>query len=317
MTKENKGLIISTAIVLIVAALMILTYHFSVFVPGKAENKLFGVNVSLKNEIKLNDAPTTGEYSIVLSRYEAVDGKNKKVGDVFYVKGTNGYTYSTDDDFGVIELYVGISITNRVSVQVLNARQTTDRVPLVYDFVSLRLQDVMLDNIETIQVSGGGLTAGATHSRTLVKSLVMLAVIEFKGVEPDPYEGWFEAGYQLEEEIDLTGTYLQYKRVVLSEAGVELGAIYVVKGEAVYHGTSSGSIEMHIGIDNDGKIIGYHFGLYQHTSGFRADVVDFLDNQVLNTNINTFDIVEGIETGASNSSNLIIRMLTELKGEVN
>ncbi|MFA5560153.1 MAG: hypothetical protein WC964_00090 [Acholeplasmataceae bacterium] len=316
MTRENRWLIINAAIILIVGALAVLAYHFLINIPSKPQNQLFGVKVTLTNKVELNAEPSSGEYALLIARYDAMDG-NRKIGDVFYAKGTNGYTYEVDDDFGVIELYIGIDTDGKVSVQVLNARQTRDRVPAIYDFVKLRLQDVGIENIEAISTAGGnGLVAGATHSRTLVKTLVTLAVNEYKGVEPDPYEDWFGEGYQLEEKVDLTGEYLQSKQVVKNSNGDIIGSIYVVEGKSVYHSSSEGTIRMHVGLDDDGKVIGYHFEVYEHTNGFRPDVIAYLNAEVLNTNINDFEEDEGISTGATNSSRLVIRMLTELKSEV-
>ncbi|MFA5560154.1 MAG: hypothetical protein WC964_00095 [Acholeplasmataceae bacterium] len=244
----------------------------------------------------------------VSSSIKALDKDNKEIGYVYVVNGTNGYGNMTI----VISVNMnGIIQSSEFTVMNQTLNQDATRANLA------RYNGTPITDLE----EPIGIIGGATVSFGTVKSMladvakVHVQVAE-DVTEPDPYEDWFGEGYQLEEKVDLTGEYLQAKQVVKNSNGDIIGSIYVVEGKSVYHSSSEGTIRMHVGLDNDGKVIGYHFEVYEHTNGFRPDVVAYLNAEVLNTNINDFEEDEGISTGATNSSRLVIRMLTELKSEV-
>jgi Na+-translocating ferredoxin:NAD+ oxidoreductase RnfG subunit len=299
-----------TMIALACGFLVGITYEIThpIIVENQKQAQLAAYEKVMPGIVDMEELTPTEKVSTVTASIKAKDSNGNYLGYVYVVNGTNGY--------GSMTIVVSVDLNGNIKASEFTVMNQT----LNQDVTRNNLARYNGVSIMTLE-EPAGIVGGATVSYGTIRQMFsdvarVHAQVAEDVVIVDPYETWFGEGYQLEEAETLTGDFLLNVRVVKNSAEETIGSVYALRGTAVYHSGNSGAIEIHIALDNDGVILGYKFEVYEHTSGFRIDVETYLNNEVVGININDFDDVEGIETGASNSSNLVIRMLTELKSEV-
>ncbi len=177
MKKQNLFLMINAVILLVISLGFLLAYQNAV--PRDPEDKLFSQMVTLEDEEILTNIPTIGFYSIVHKVQIAYNAQGDKVGTVYTVMAKNGYNFNSAEEFGYIELLVGIDLDNKVYVQPLKLEQTSTYVGGIQDYVYEYFQGFAFDYLLLIPVVNvGDLEAGATASQStgLVKTLVAMAI---------------------------------------------------------------------------------------------------------------------------------------------
>ncbi|MDO9629207.1 MAG: hypothetical protein Q7I99_04830 [Acholeplasmataceae bacterium] len=177
MKKQNLFLMINAVILMIISLGFIFMYQN--VVPRDPEDKLFGQMVTLEDDEVITNVPTIGHYTIVHKVQTAYNAKGTKVGTVYTVMAKNGYNFDPSNDFGYIELLVGIDLDNKVYVQPLKLEQTSTYVGGIQDYVYEYFQGFTFDYLLLIPVINvGDLEAGATASQStgLVKTLVAMAI---------------------------------------------------------------------------------------------------------------------------------------------
>ncbi|MBU1142441.1 MAG: hypothetical protein KKH92_02215 [Firmicutes bacterium] len=177
MKKQNLFLMMNAVILLVISLVFLFTYQNAI--PKDAEDKLFNQMVTLEDEEIITNVPTIGFYSIVHKVQTAYNAKGDKVGTVYTVMAKNGYKFNPADEFGYIELLVGIDLDNKVYVQPLKIEQTSTYVGGIQDYVYEYFQGFSFDYLLLIPVVNvGDLEAGATASQStgLVKTLVAMAI---------------------------------------------------------------------------------------------------------------------------------------------
>lgn len=177
MRKQNLYLGLNAVLFIIISILFLAYYQTSV--PKEPKDKLFGQMITLGEEQIITNLPTTGHFSVVHTVQIAKNNKGIEVGKVYHVIARNGYKLNEDDDFGYIELLVGIDKNQKVFVQAVSIRQTSTYVGGIQDYVYEYFQDIQFGDLILIPVINvGDLEAGATASEStaLVKSMIAMAI---------------------------------------------------------------------------------------------------------------------------------------------
>ena len=134
MSKQNLYLVINTFILLIAGLAFILVY--STVIPLEPKDRLFGEVVKLDDEMIINDIPITGHYENLHTVQNVYDLKGDKIGVVYHVFARNGFIESPADDFGHIELLVGIDLNDKAYVQIVELRQTSVYNVAIQDYIN-------------------------------------------------------------------------------------------------------------------------------------------------------------------------------------
>lgn len=180
MSKENLYLLINTIILLLVGLIVI--FVFSNYVPLEPKDKLFNQVVTLDEPIVLHDIPTIGHYEVVHSVQDVLNLQGDKIGVVYHVYARNGYIETPQDDFGYIELLVGITLDNEVYVEIVRLSQTVTYNVAIQDYVNQYYQGFSFSELVGIPVVNvEDLEAGVTASRSTgsIKNLVGMAIDEY------------------------------------------------------------------------------------------------------------------------------------------
>lgn len=177
MRKQNLFLGINAVILLMISILFLVFYQSSV--PKEPKDKLFGQMITLGEEQIITNLPTLGHFTVVHTVQTATNNKGQEVGKVYHVIARNGYKFDSEDDFGYIELLVGIDQNQKVYVQPLSIRQTSTYVGGIQDYVINYFQGIGFGDLILIPVINvGDLEAGATASEStgLVKNMIAMAI---------------------------------------------------------------------------------------------------------------------------------------------
>ena len=147
------------------------------------------------------------------------------------------------------------------------------------------------------------------------------AINNFNGMINDNYDGVTGVTYSndsvkeiLEEIIKLQGDIAPPK----PEEGITKleDNKYLVAKTAKYHNDSEGMIAFNFEVSNEGVLLSYEEVYYEHTPGFKQNVLDFLDDLVANnSNISNPTAVLGDfdgKTGSTNTTTVVLDMLNDL-----
>ncbi len=318
MKKQELWLLINTIIVLLVAFGFILIYSNAVV--KTPEDRLFGRVVELTNEAVVETLPNTNSYAVVHLSYDAVTRSGETVGKVYNLKIKNGYNFSSNENFGEIELLVGIGKDNLINVEIITLKQSSWTVKGIQRFVYDRYQDVLIAQVENVpayDAADPDAGATATDSTGAIRDLVKKAVqMHFGTFVDDPYIEFYGEDYILVEDTTFSGTLVTNKYTVEGQ-----GTVYLVTGSGEYYDGNEASITLHVLLDSDGEILALLLpdDGYGHTKGFRsrndAYLAEFIGltigqvEQVVNDN-------DDLTTGATNTKTLIEVLLRALVSEV-
>jgi len=317
MKKENIFLIMNALI--ITAAALILIFGVAPVVPDEPEDRLFGQAVELRDEKTIDELPSGSGFKILHKSYQAHDLSGDAVGTVYRVIARNSYRFDEDDDYGVIELLVGIQ-DEEVFVEVVEIRQTS-----MYSFYDgVNYQEV--EDIEVVNV--GDLEAGATASDSTgtVKDLVWLAVayhFDLETEEPfDLYDEFFGEDFgrsETDDEFEPT-EYVKAKETVYDTEDNVIGDLYELEGVGEYEGydgMTEGSMTIYVLLDDDNTILDIIAPEddYGHTLSFgqNGGVFDYIETFKGETIYDPDD--DDLTAGATWSKefvNVLIRDLSEV-----
>ncbi len=180
MSKENRYLLINTFVLLLLSLVVIFAY--STYMPLEPKDKLFNQVVTLDDAVVLHDIPTIGHYEVIHSIQNVFNLKGDKIGVVYHVYARNGYTETPQDDFGYIELLVGINLENEVYVEIVKLSQTSIYNVAIQDYINDYYQGFSFSELIGIPVVNvEDLEAGVTASRSTgsIKNLVAMAIDEY------------------------------------------------------------------------------------------------------------------------------------------
>ena len=259
-------------------------------------------------ELSIEQDPAT-----IISKVEGKDSSNAVLGYIYEAYTTN--------KFGYMRLVISIDASGTILGadfieinQTYNVEGTKTNLSL---YVGTKIADM---------APSGDLIAGATGSLTSLKALlsdVATAHANTVVAPDDPYEAWFGEGYVMDAEVDPTFTptaQVLSKYLVRNSNSEIIGAFYHLTGTGEYNSYDqySGTINLYIGLDVDGTILGIDLPKeeYGHTTStvFYGKVISYVAT-IVGDHIESFDGQDDLTAGASNSRTLVDSMLAELGGK--
>lgn len=180
--------------------------------------------------------------------------------------------------------------------------------------ISLKFLDKIVEQKLSIEEASLYSTdnTGATNTQSAIK-LMFKNLNDFVVLnEKDIYEVIYGAEVTLEE-TTLKNEYVSRNQNVLINGEV-VGTTSRAAIKAIYLGQNTGVIDFEFMLNNNREIIGYVIYEYNHTEGnFKGKSIEFLDSLVKNKVVvdNILEYNSDI-TGATNSKNAIVKLLTEL-----
>lgn len=175
MNKQTLFLIVNAVLITLLSIIFLVIYQN--VIPKTETDKLFGTVVVLGEAEVVTNIPAFGNYTIVHTKSEAFNQQGEKIGTVYNVKSV--YTYFNINDPGIIELVVGIDLDNKVTVQIVNIKQTPTYNSGIQQYVADYFQGFATDQVILIppmnlEEIGAGATASLSTAK--VKELVALAI---------------------------------------------------------------------------------------------------------------------------------------------
>lgn len=327
--KQNLWLLINTGIILVIAAIFLTLIE--TVVPKEPKDFLFGKVVELRNETDVEPAPSSGGYAIVDFKAEAYSGSTF-LGTVYNVKIKNSYTYSEDDDFGMIELLVAIDPAGQVSVQIVQLNQSDWTVKGIQRFISEKFQGITYTSVASIpSFDAADITAGvtATDSTSSIKAIIQKAIdIHFDLIIDDPLVTIYGEGYVISDDSTfIPSAFVMKREIVKNASNVDLGYIYTLTGAGDYDNgqelVTGHSITLKVAFNVDDEVLGIMIPaeLYGHTAGNRLTKIQNYTNLLVGKTASEFaaalanpgDIVSGV----TYTKDLVDILIDALVDEVN
>lgn len=249
--------------------------------------------------------------STITGKVKGFDAEENVIGFIYTAYATN--------KFGYMRLVVSVG-TNGV---ILGADFIEINQTYLVDGTRTNLSRYVGSEINEL-LPQGDLVSGATGSLdTVLRLLNDIAVAhantyEAPITEDGPYVEWFGAGYTMAPDTTFTPTDIVKAKEIVKNANNEvIGAFYHLEGTGVYNSDSgsSGTINLYLGVLNDGTIAGLSLPRdeYGHTSS--ALFYPRVNNYVQSLKGQSIDSFTGdVTSGATNSINLIDTMLEALGG---
>lgn len=327
--KQNRWLLINTGIILALAALFLVLIE--TVVPREPQDFLFGKVVELKNETDVERAPLTGGYAIVDYKTEAYSGSTF-LGTVYNVKIKNSYTYSEDDEFGMIELLVAIDPAGKVNVQIIQLNQSDWTVKGIQRYITETYQGIPYTSVASIApYDAADLTAGvtATDSTGSIKAIIQKAIdIHYDLIVDDPFVTIYGEGYVISNDTTFVPSSLVVKREIVKNASnVDIGYVYTLTGAGDYDNGQElvvgHTITLKFAFDVDDILLGVVIPeeLYGHTAGNRLTKIQSYVNLLVGKNATEFDAALAnpgdIVSGVTYTKDLVDILIDALVDEVN
>jgi hypothetical protein len=327
--KQNRWLLINTGIILALAALFLVLIE--TVVPREPQDFLFGKVVELKNETDVERAPLTGGYAIVDYKTEAYSGSTF-LGTVYNVKIKNSYTYSEDDEFGMIELLVAIDPAGKVNVQIVQLNQSDWTVKGIQRYITETYQGIPYTSVASIApYDAADLTAGvtATDSTGSIKAIIQKAIdIHYDLIVDDPFVTIYGEGYVISNDTTFVPSSLVVKREIVKNASnVDIGYVYTLTGAGDYDNGQElvvgHTITLKFAFDVDDILLGVVIPeeLYGHTAGNRLTKIQSYVNLLVGKNATEFDAALAnpgdIVSGVTYTKDLVDILIDALVDEVN
>ncbi|HOI85054.1 MAG TPA: hypothetical protein PLP48_03160 [Acholeplasmataceae bacterium] len=327
--KQNRWLLINTGIILALAALFLVLIE--TVVPREPQDFLFGKVVELKNETDVERAPLTGGYAIVDYKTEAYSGSTF-LGTVYNVKIKNSYTYSEDDEFGMIELLVAIDPAGKVNVQIVQLNQSDWTVKGIQRYITETYQGIPYTSVASIvPYDAADLTAGvtATDSTGSIKAIIQKAIdIHYDLIVDDPFVTIYGEGYVISNDTTFVPSSLVVKREIVKNASnVDIGYVYTLTGAGDYDNGQElvvgHTITLKFAFDVDDILLGVVIPeeLYGHTAGNRLTKIQSYVNLLVGKNATEFDAALAnpgdIVSGVTYTKDLVDILIDALVDEVN
>ncbi|RJX25151.1 MAG: hypothetical protein C4537_05125 [Acholeplasma sp.] len=326
LSKQNTWLLINTGILLVIAVIFILANES--IVPKEPKDFLFDRVIELRNETDVERALLSGGYAIVDYKVEAYAG-DTFLGTVYNVKVKNGYTYSDDYEFGMIELWVAIDPAGDVHVQVVELIQSDWTVKGIQNYIYQYYQGLPYAEVGNIpEYDAADLTAGATatDSTGTIQEIIQKAIdIHYDLIVDDPLVTLYGEGYVISDDETFVPTALVVNReIVKNSSNVDIGYVYTLTGAGDYDNgqevVTGHTITLKVAFDVDDQVIGVVIPeeLYGHTAGSRLTKIQNYADLLIGKTVSEFaaalsnpgDLVSGV-TYTKDLVDVLIEALVE------
>jgi hypothetical protein len=300
-------------------------------------DKLFDQKVLLDNEQKLSSIPymsaNSTNFEIVDKKWTVRDQNDKIIGHAYHAVIKNDFSLSGSGvDYGYIELLVGISLDNEVSVEYINIYQSQWALVGIQKYIQDNYDEINYQSVQTIPSFDADIVSGATENPATISTdaikTIVSSVIEmhYNISTEDPYETLFGTeNYEFTTDDTFVATTHILEKVLVSDGATDLGYIYSLTGSGPYQGGDDASIVMEIIFGTDDKIIGFVLpeDTYNHSGGsFKTKNETYLEDYI-GLSISEIQAVvdaqgsQDVTSGASNTRALIDELLEAFVSEVN
>ncbi len=175
MKKQNLWLLINAFILLTLSVIYLVVYQTTI--PKEPKDYLFSEVVELGEAEVVTPLPTIGYYTVIHTVQTATNRQGEVVGTVYHVITRNGFKIDPKDEFGYIDLLIGIDVNNKVWVQSVTINQTSTYVGGIQDYVYEYFQGIEFSDLILIPiVNVGDLESAASVSTGTVKSMVGMVI---------------------------------------------------------------------------------------------------------------------------------------------
>ncbi len=317
MKKQTLYLIIGASIMLIIGVAMSL--YITLSVDKEPKDLLFDQKIELKNNINVED-PSGSEYAIIDYKQYGVDEDGKTIGIVYNVKIKNGfYDSRTDNDYGYIELLVGIKDENTVSklndtmyVEIVTLEQTETYSPKIQAYINEYFQGINYQQIQKVPTYNAAPDAdiesgaSATTSTNAIKELLIRTFQDYQGIVVDPYIDIFGEGYSFLEDTTFTSTgSVTTKEEVLDASQSVVANRYLATGTNDY-----GSVTVAITIDENGEILFAEYTVLDQTQGLAQSKSNIA--LYIGTNVESLQLSGDIQAGATFTKTLTDDLISDI-----
>lgn len=262
---------------------------------------------------EFTEMSTTGDPDTIISKVEGRDQNGDVLGYIYVAFNTNKYGYMR------IITSVGLDGTI-LGAEFLEINQSLD-------VNSTRINLSLYEGLNITEAAPvGDMISGVTGSKnTLIDLMYDVRVAHEKlDIAPqDPFAGWYEGEFERAADDSFTAEGSVVSRQVVTDGDDQvIGHIYEVKKSSTYieGEPESKFITIHVGINVDNVIVGVLVpeDTYEHTKGYRNQMITFLENTYIGLNLSEVTVLgDGdLVAGATNSSRLINDMLVDLKDVV-
>lgn len=321
MRKENLWLLINTMILLLVGIIFVVVVQLRV--PKNPEDKIFNQTAVIRNETKVEGVPSGNSYSVIDYKAELQTKNGKFLATVYNVKIKNSYNFSSEYEFGTIELLVAVDENDKAHVEVVYLNQSDWTVKGIQKYIYEYYNGKTLAEIERIpEYDAADLNAGATavDSTGTIKDLVLKVMKLHLNIEEevaDPYVEIFGEGYTFENDANFAATEHVLSRELAKDAnGDVVGSLYKLNGENEnYKPGELNEITIYVALDTNNVVLGVVSpeDEYHHTGGgFRNQTLAFMETFV-GISLTSIDTNYDLIGASTNSQQLVLDLLLELK----
>jgi Na+-translocating ferredoxin:NAD+ oxidoreductase RnfG subunit len=257
---------------------------------------------------EFNELSLSGDPRTILSKIEGKNAQGDIIGYIYVAYGTN--------KFGSMRIIASIGQDGTIlGVDFIDILQT-------YNVNDTRTNLSRYQGRNIAEAAPiGDMISGVTGSRnTLIDLMGDIAIAHLRmDIAPtDPYAAWFDVDISRtnDSEFSPTGNVIS-RQIVKNEAEEIIAYIYEINRTGESYEGNTASITIHVGVDLNLDILGILIPeeTYNHTKGYRNQMIAFANSTYANTNISDIDtMVDGdLVAGATNSSRLISQMMEDLK----
>lgn len=229
---------------------------------------------------------------------------------VFKDELPHGYIYEVNgiNNFGSLKLLVGVDLNNQIfKIEELVLNQSLNYM----DRVNAGISHYLNSNID--EVIDASLGSTASVSITTINEMmrqVKLAHLEFEGLS-----SWKDdvfTNYEVLEVLDSTNNSIESIEVISDNQGYVYNN---VAATGLYNNFSPDklTISIDIAIDENGILLGYQFNIYEHTLGFQADVINYLNTFIGTSLLEVADTYIQPSEGSNYSKTLVHSILVIMK----
>ncbi len=258
------------------------------------------------------DLLSESDASTIVDKVAAFDENEEFIAFIFNAEKTNSY--------GELSMVVSIDADGKI----LGAEYLVLSQTLYLDRTASNLALYIGTNIMDL-TPNGDLQGGATYSKTTMIELLTDISVSFDSIEGDfgsnPMDEAFGSGWTSTNDDDFSAVNeVVAKSDIKNAEGTVVGYTYTLVGSSIYETGSSeeGQIQAVVTINTSNEIVMIELPASEYTQskGNRYTNVTTYAKTFIGVNLSDFNSDADLLTGSTNSSTLIVELLSALKGVV-
>lgn len=323
-TKENKSLIINAAILLLIGGLFLVGFNYYKTQLVVKEYQEYISTVTSYSSEKISDS--------IIQRKDTLKNGSEIVGYAYvgsdFAEGIPGHNEPSE-----LRIKVIVDKNQEIKAAFIEySEHTPDYIKYVEQYLKSLAGTQLIDYKKVDEVAGA-----SKYSMPIVREILTEATRRLTGKEPnpaelpDPYKNVFGTYSSIEEDstfevldpinenIVIDGNDIAYeivvskKETIKDENGDVIGTAYTVTSSTTgipYH-DGAAKLDLLIGLDSEGKILGIEATTNEHTPTFYSKQVPYL-NALNGVNLDDYTTVD-VVAGATISRDVIQHALDLVK----